>query len=67
MSATNTPIRLTIVAPCYHTEGGLAELYRRVTFAARLQVGDDSELILVNHGSPDGTGNPTGALSNSGT
>src|SRR5215510_15349425 len=48
-------VRLTIVAPCYREQGGLKELHRRVTEAARAAVGDSYELVLVNDGSPDGT------------
>lgn len=47
--------RLTIVAPCYREEAGLAELHRRVVAAAEVAVGGDFEFILVNDGSPDGT------------
>jgi dolichol-phosphate mannosyltransferase len=55
MSPVNTPIRLSIVAPCYREELGLAELHRRTTLAAHALVGDEFELILLNDGSPDGT------------
>lgn len=55
MSRVSAPIRLSIVAPCYREELGLAEFHRRTTLAAQSLVGDDFELILVNDGSPDGT------------
>jgi len=55
MSAVDTRICLSIVAPCYREELGLAELHRRTTQAAQSLVGDEFELILVNDGSPDGT------------
>jgi dolichol-phosphate mannosyltransferase len=48
-------MELSIVAPCYNEEGGLRELYRRVTNAARHAVGDRYEIVLVNDGSRDRT------------
>jgi len=47
--------RLSIVAPCYNEEAGLAEFHRRMTAAARETVGADYELLLVNDGSADRT------------
>jgi dolichol-phosphate mannosyltransferase len=46
---------LSIVAPCFNEEGSLAEFVARTLSAARGQVGEDFELILVNDGSRDGT------------
>ncbi len=46
---------LSIVIPCYNEEACIDELHRRVTAAARKQVGTDYELILINDGSRDGT------------
>ncbi|PZU49981.1 MAG: glycosyltransferase [Sphingomonas sp.] len=46
---------LSIVIPCYNEEACIDELHRRVTAAAKAQVAEDYELILVNDGSKDGT------------
>ena len=45
--------RLSIVIPCFNEEACLAELHQRVGAAARLAVGEDYELVLVNDGSRD--------------
>lgn len=45
---------LSIVAPCYNEEEGLAEFLRRCT-AAAASVEPDYEIVLVNDGSRDGT------------
>ncbi|MEO6225242.1 MAG: glycosyltransferase family 2 protein [Sphingomicrobium sp.] len=50
-----TRLKLSIVVPCYNEEGCIAELYQRLTVAARSAVGDDYELVLVNDGSRDQT------------
>lgn len=47
--------KLSIVAPCYNEEEGLAEFFSRMTKAAQGAVGADYELILVNDGSRDRT------------
>jgi polyisoprenyl-phosphate glycosyltransferase len=44
---------LSIVVPCYNEEACLAELYARLTAAARSVVGQDYEIVLVNDGSRD--------------
>jgi dolichol-phosphate mannosyltransferase len=46
-------VALSVVVPCYNEEGCLAELHRRVSTAARIAVGSDYEIILVNDGSRD--------------
>jgi glycosyltransferase involved in cell wall biosynthesis len=46
---------LSVVAPCFNEQEGLAELVKRVTAACQKVVGDDFELILVNDGSSDRT------------
>lgn len=48
---------LSIVIPCYNEEECLTELHRRVTTAARVAVGSDYEIVLVNDGSRDHTWN----------
>jgi glycosyltransferase involved in cell wall biosynthesis len=47
--------RLSIVAPCFNEEGGLARFVERMVAAARSQVDGDFELLLVNDGSRDDT------------
>ena len=44
---------LSIVVPCYNEEGCLGALYDRLTAAARVAVGKDYEIVLVNDGSRD--------------
>lgn len=46
-------VALSIVVPCYNEEACLAELHRRLSTAARLAVGSDFEIVLVNDGSRD--------------
>ncbi len=48
-------IRYSIVAPCYNEEGNLLELRRRITEIME-QTGEPWELVLVNDGSVDRTG-----------
>lgn len=47
--------RLSVVVPCYNEEACLDVLYRRVSDAARAQVGDDYELVMIDDGSRDRT------------
>lgn len=47
--------RYSIVAPCYNEEGGLHELYRRITEVMD-SLGEPWELVLINDGSRDRTG-----------
>ncbi len=54
-SASDPHPRLSIVAPCYNEEAGLAEFHRQATDAAIAAVGDDYEIVLVNDGSGDRT------------
>ena len=49
------PPRLSIIAPCYNEEHGLAQFAERMTLAVEAVVGLDYELILVNDGSRDHT------------
>lgn len=44
---------LSIVVPCFNEEACLAELHARLSAAARIAVGEDYELVLVNDGSRD--------------
>jgi glycosyltransferase involved in cell wall biosynthesis len=46
---------LSIVVPCFNEEACLAELHQRLAAAARIAVGEDYELVLVNDGSRDGS------------
>jgi dolichol-phosphate mannosyltransferase len=46
---------LSIVAPCFNEEEGLAEFCRRAASAATAIAGNSFELILVDDGSIDGT------------
>ena len=50
-----TPLGLSVVAPCYNEEGSLPAFVERMSAAARAAVGDGFELILVNDGSRDAT------------
>jgi polyisoprenyl-phosphate glycosyltransferase len=44
---------LSIVVPCFNEEACLRELHQRLSAAARIAVGEDYELVLVNDGSRD--------------
>ncbi len=46
---------LSIVVPCFNEEACLSELHQRLSAAARIAVGDDHELVLINDGSRDGS------------
>jgi dolichol-phosphate mannosyltransferase len=46
---------LSIVVPCFNEEACLRELHARLGAAARVAVGEDYELVLVNDGSRDGS------------
>lgn len=46
---------LSIVVPCFNEEACLRELHQRLSAAARIAVGEDYELVLVNDGSRDGS------------
>jgi dolichol-phosphate mannosyltransferase len=46
---------LSIVVPCFNEEACLTELHQRLGAAARIAVGEDFELVLVNDGSRDAT------------
>jgi dolichol-phosphate mannosyltransferase len=46
---------LSIVVPCFNEEACLGELHQRLGAVARLAVGDDYEIVLVNDGSRDGS------------
>jgi dolichol-phosphate mannosyltransferase len=58
-----TPPSLSIVVPCYNEEACLAELYARLTAAARSVGGEDYEIVLVNDGSRDASWEMMRALS----
>jgi len=44
---------LSIVVPCFNEEACLPELHARLGAAARIAVGEDYELVLINDGSRD--------------
>jgi len=46
-------MKLSIVATLYQSAPYIAEFYQRVTAAAKQNVGEDYEIVLVNDGSPD--------------
>jgi dolichol-phosphate mannosyltransferase len=46
---------LSIVVPCFNEQACLGELHQRLSAAARLAVGEDFELVLINDGSSDGS------------
>ena len=46
---------LSIVVPCFNEEACLSELHQRLSAAARIAVGEDHELVLINDGSRDGS------------
>jgi len=46
-------MKLSIVATLYRSAPYIDEFYRRVSTVARLQAGEDYEIVLVNDGSPD--------------
>lgn len=58
----SSPPSLSVVIPCYNEAGCLEELHRRVSEAARGQVGESYEIILVNDGSKDATWSLIGDL-----
>ena len=41
---------LSIVVPCFNEEACVTELHLRLGAAARVAVGEDYELVLVNDG-----------------
>ncbi|MBN8815611.1 MAG: glycosyltransferase family 2 protein [Sphingomonas sp.] len=45
--------QLSIVVPCYNEALSLPQLHARVSAAARAEVGEDYELVLINDGSKD--------------
>jgi len=49
------PVALSAVVPCFNEEGGLSELYLRLSRACRGVVGNDYEIVLVDDGSTDRT------------
>ncbi|NJD25019.1 MAG: glycosyltransferase family 2 protein [Betaproteobacteria bacterium] len=46
-------MKLSIVATLYQSAAYIAEFHQRASAAAKLLVGDDYEIVLVNDGSPD--------------
>ena len=46
---------LSIVVPCFNEQACLTELHLRLSGAARVAVGENYELVLVNDGSRDGS------------
>lgn len=53
---------VSIVAPCYNEEEGIAELHRRVSVAAQQATGNSYEIILIDDGSIDQTWERISAL-----
>jgi len=47
---------LSAVSPCFNEAVGLPEFYRQLTAACRTAAGESYEIVLVNDGSRDGTG-----------
>ena len=54
--ASDPNLRLSVVVPCYNEQESLAELERRVCAVCAATVQQSYELILVNDGSQDRTG-----------
>jgi dolichol-phosphate mannosyltransferase len=54
--------KLSAVAPCFNEAAGLPEFYRQLTAACRAAAGESYEIVLVNDGSQDGTGDVLRAL-----
>lgn len=48
-------LALSVVVPCYDEEGGIDELYERVSAACRSSAGNSYEIVLVDDGSRDDT------------
>jgi len=53
--ASDVPVGLSVVVPCFNEAAGISELYRRLKNSCREAVGDDHEIVLVDDGSPDET------------
>jgi polyisoprenyl-phosphate glycosyltransferase len=63
MGAERSRVALSVVSPCYNEQECLPEFHRRVTDACRATIGTDYEIVLVDDGSVDGTGQIVQALS----
>jgi dolichol-phosphate mannosyltransferase len=50
-----SPLRLSVVIPCFNEIEGIGELYRRVTAVCGDVAEGSYEIVLVNDGSTDGT------------
>lgn len=48
-------VELSVVIPCFNEEGGLNELYKRVSSSCVEIVGENYEIVLVDDGSSDQT------------
>jgi polyisoprenyl-phosphate glycosyltransferase len=55
MSAIDTPLKVSIVAPCFNEQDVIDEFCRRAISAARGVCGDNFEIVLVDDGSKDTT------------
>ena len=55
MSSTSPTPLLSIVVPCYNEQAVLEESHRRIGAAARKELGERYELILIDDGSSDET------------
>ena len=55
MSSIDTPLKVSIVAPCYNEEEVIEEFARRAMAAGRAAAADSFELVLVDDGSRDTT------------
>lgn len=49
-------MKFSVVATLYHSEPHLEEFWRRTSAVARQLAGDDYQIVLVNDGSPDNSG-----------
>jgi len=63
MSSIDSPLKVSIVAPCYNEEEVIGEFVRRALAAGRAATGDSFELVLVDDGSRDSTWSKIEALS----
>ncbi|MGE3142320.1 MAG: glycosyltransferase family 2 protein [Hyphomonadaceae bacterium] len=50
-----SPVKLSVVSPCYNEEESLGELHRRLTNVCRAEMGEDYEIVLIDDGSRDKT------------
>ncbi|HWU60818.1 MAG TPA: glycosyltransferase family 2 protein [Ensifer sp.] len=63
MSSIDSPLKVSIVAPCYNEEEVIEEFVRRALAAGRSAAPESFELVLVDDGSRDGTWSKIEAMS----